>query len=183
MVSTAHATRGQVSYTSVFDDTALNSVRPGWSTGRLEAEVRKRFLDVGDLHKAFARVYCDQCGHDYLLAYSCKTRYFCPSCHQKRILAYGEWLENNVLAPVPHRQYVFALPKLIRPFFRHRRRYLGELCRLVAALLKAGLKPGKCRAKNRSRLLHSRLLCRAPRYPGVDVAPTRPTRRRRFLPA
>lgn len=96
--------------------------------------------EAADLHKAFARIYCEQCGHDYLLAYSCKTRYFCPSCHQKRMLTYGEWLEDNVLAPVPHRQYVFALPKLIRPFFRYRRRYLGELCRLVAALLKAGFK-------------------------------------------
>ncbi len=26
------------------------------------------------------------------------------------MLAYGEWLEQNLLAPVPHRQYVFALP-------------------------------------------------------------------------
>jgi len=43
-----------------------------------------------------------------------------------------------LLAPVPHRQYVFALPKLIRPFFRSRRRNLGELCRLVAGLLKSG---------------------------------------------
>ena len=104
----------------------------------VEAEVLERFLDCGDRHKGFARVFCDQCGHDYLLAYSYKTRYFCPSCHQKRMLAYGEWLEDNVLAPVPHRQYVFALPKLTRPFFRYRRRYLGELCRLVAGLLKAG---------------------------------------------
>jgi len=45
------------------------------------AEVLERFLDCGDLHKGFARVYCDQRGHDYLLAYSCKTRYFCLSCH------------------------------------------------------------------------------------------------------
>ena len=104
----------------------------------VEAEILERFLDCGDLHKGFARVYCDQCGHDYLLSYSCKTRYFCPSCHQKRMLAYGEWLEDNVLAPIPHRQYVFSLPKLLRPFFRYRRRYLGELCRLVAGLLKAG---------------------------------------------
>jgi hypothetical protein len=37
--------------------------------------------------------------------------------HQKRMLAYGEWLEDILLAPVPHRQYVFVLPKLIRPFF------------------------------------------------------------------
>ncbi len=43
-----------------------------------------------------------------------------------------------MLAPVPHRQYVFALPKLTRPCFRYRRQYLGELCRLVAGLLKAG---------------------------------------------
>ncbi|MCH8135174.1 MAG: transposase zinc-binding domain-containing protein, partial [Proteobacteria bacterium] len=35
------------------------------------------------MHKGFARVYCHQCDHDYRLAYSCKTRYFCPSCHHK----------------------------------------------------------------------------------------------------
>ena len=85
-------------------------------------------------------MYCDECGHDYLLAYSCKTRYFCLSCHQNRMLAYSEWLEDNLLAPVPHRQYVFALPKLIQPFFRYRRHYLGQLCRLLAGLLKAGFK-------------------------------------------
>ena len=50
----------------------------------VEAEALERFLDCGDQHKGFARVFCDQCRHDYLLAYSCKTRYFCPSCHQKR---------------------------------------------------------------------------------------------------
>jgi len=43
------------------------------------------------------------------------------------MFVYGEWLERNLLAPVPHRQYVFALPKLIRPFFRYRRRHLREL--------------------------------------------------------
>jgi hypothetical protein len=39
------------------------------------------------------------------------TRYFCPSCHQKRVLLYGEWIAENVFAPVPHRQYVFTLPR------------------------------------------------------------------------
>ena len=68
----------------------------------VEAEVLERFLDCGDLHKGFARVFCDQCGHDYLLAYSCKTRYFCPSCHQKRMLAYGEvgYTQDNLSVPV-----------------------------------------------------------------------------------
>lgn len=29
--------------------------------------------------------------------FSCKTRYFCPSCHQRLMLAYGEWLEDQAL--------------------------------------------------------------------------------------
>ncbi|MCP4992354.1 MAG: hypothetical protein GY934_01005, partial [Gammaproteobacteria bacterium] len=75
---------------------------------RIEEQVLNRFIDCGDLHKGFARIYCDDCGHDYLLAFSCKTRYFCPSCHQKRMLAYGDWVDEEVLLPVPHRQYVFS---------------------------------------------------------------------------
>jgi hypothetical protein len=85
------------------------------------------------------------CGHDYLLAFSCKTRYFCPSCHQKRVLLYGEWIEENVFAPVPHRQYVFALPRLLRHFFARRREWLGELCCIAERLLSrayAGALPG-----------------------------------------
>jgi transposase-like protein len=58
-----------------------------------------------DPHHRFARIYCEACHHDYLLAFSRKTRYFCPSCHQKRVISYGEWVEENVLAPVANRQY------------------------------------------------------------------------------
>jgi hypothetical protein len=86
-------------------------------------------------HHGFARIYCDACRRDYLLAYSCKTRYFCPSCHQERVLLYGEWVEENVLAPVAHRQYVFAIPRLLRPMFGRHRAWLGELCRIAARLL------------------------------------------------
>ncbi|MBI1990234.1 MAG: transposase zinc-binding domain-containing protein [Betaproteobacteria bacterium] len=93
------------------------------------------FIACGDPHHGFARIYCDACGHDYLLAFSCKTRYFCPSCHQKRVLLYGEWVEENVLAPVPHRQYVFTLPRLVRHIFARRRIWLGELCRIAERLL------------------------------------------------
>ncbi len=98
----------------------------------VEGNVLKRFLKCGDLHCGFARIRCSGCGHDLLLAFSCKTRYFCPSCHQKRVLAYGEWVESSVLRPVAHRQYVFTVPKLIRPFFAYRRSLLGEFCRISA---------------------------------------------------
>ncbi|MCP4721476.1 MAG: IS91 family transposase, partial [Desulfobacteraceae bacterium] len=56
-----------------------------------------RYLDCGNLHMGFARVRCDDCGHEYLLAFSCKQRQFCPSCHQKRVVEYEEWLLFNVL--------------------------------------------------------------------------------------
>ena len=72
----------------------------------VEENVLARFLECGDPQYGFARIYCDQCRHGFILAFSCKARYFCPSCHQKRVLAYGDWVEANVLAPVPHRQYV-----------------------------------------------------------------------------
>jgi ribosomal protein S27E len=51
-----------------------------------------RYLECGDLHFGFARVKCQDCGHEYLLAYSCNRRHFCPSCHQKRVVEFGQWL-------------------------------------------------------------------------------------------
>ena len=42
-------------------------------------EVADKFLACGILEHGFARVRCDACAHDYLLALSCKARYFCPS--------------------------------------------------------------------------------------------------------
>jgi Transposase zinc-binding domain len=101
----------------------------------VEQQVIERFIECGDPHHGFARIYCDACGHDWMLAFSCKTRYFCPSCHQKRVLLYGEWVEEQVLAPVAHRQYVFTIPRLLRPMFGVHRAWLGELCRIAARLL------------------------------------------------
>jgi len=44
------------------------------------------FLKCGDLHEGFARVRCPDCQHEMFVAYSCKQRCTCPSCHQKRAL-------------------------------------------------------------------------------------------------
>jgi hypothetical protein len=44
-------------------------------------EVIYRYLDCGILQNGFARVKCADCGHEYLLAFSCKRRHFCPSFH------------------------------------------------------------------------------------------------------
>lgn len=62
-----------------------------------------KYLDCGDCHLGFARVKCDDCQHEYLLPFSCKRRYFCPSCHQKIVLEFGESLYTEVLKQAPHR--------------------------------------------------------------------------------
>jgi len=77
-------------------------------------DVIRRYLDCGDLHFGFARVKCKDCGHEYLLAFSCKRRHFCPSCHQKRVVEFGEWLCTEMLKYVLHRQWVFSIPKRLR---------------------------------------------------------------------
>jgi hypothetical protein len=98
-----------------------------------------RYLECGDLHFGFARVKCEECGHEYLLAFSCKRRHFCPSCHQKRVVEYSEWLLGNVLKEVPHRQWVFSIPKRLRIYFLYDRKLLSKLSRCCWNVLRACL--------------------------------------------
>jgi len=84
-------------------------------------EVVKKFLDCGNLATGFARIRCDHCKHEYILAFSCKGRWFCPSCHQNKVQLFGELLSGTILYPVPHRHFTFTIPKLLRPYFRYDR--------------------------------------------------------------
>jgi len=61
--------------------------------------------------------------------FSCRTRGFCPSCHAKRLEEWGEWMREELLLDIPHRQVVFTIPKMLRIFFKYNRRLLGDLCR------------------------------------------------------
>jgi len=92
-------------------------------------EVFFRYLDCGILRYGFARIRCDHCYNEYLLAFSCKTRSFCPSCHAKRSAVFAEWVCDEVLEPVTHRHYVFSIPKILRIYFRYNRKLLGGLSR------------------------------------------------------
>ena len=94
-------------------------------------EVVNKFLDCGDLERGFARVRCDHCKHEYLLAFSCKGRWFCPSCHQKKVQLFGALLSETILFPVPHRHVTFGMPKMLRPCFRFDRDLLKDLCRIA----------------------------------------------------
>ncbi|MBL7218168.1 MAG: transposase zinc-binding domain-containing protein [Desulfobacteraceae bacterium] len=100
-------------------------------------QVIYRYLDCGVLHNGFARVRCDNCGHEYLLAHSCKRRHFCPSCHQKRVVEFGEWLCQEVVKAVPHRHAVLCIPKILRRYFLYDRSLLSDLSRCGWESLKA----------------------------------------------
>jgi hypothetical protein len=95
-------------------------------------DVVDKFLACGILKHGFARVRCGSCKHEFLLAFSCKCRYFCPSCHAKRLALWGIWLEETLLVDVPHRQVVLTVPKRLRPYFLYNRKLLGELSRVAA---------------------------------------------------
>jgi NAD-dependent SIR2 family protein deacetylase len=69
------------------------------------------------IHGQVARVRCDHCQHEYLLAFSCKGRWFCPSCHQKEVQLFGALLTEAILFPVPHRHFTFGIHKMLRPYF------------------------------------------------------------------
>jgi hypothetical protein len=69
-----------------------------------------KFLECGDLKEGFARVRCPDCGEEFFVAFSCRQRSCCPSCDQKRALLLAHRLNGEVLAAVPHRQWVFTIP-------------------------------------------------------------------------
>ena len=53
--------------------------------GYVERDLRK-FLECGILAHGFARARCEQCGQDFLVAYSCKGRGMCPGCNTRRMV-------------------------------------------------------------------------------------------------
>ncbi len=82
-------------------------------------EVVNKFFLCADLKQGFARIRCDHCKHEFILPYSCRQRYFCPSCHQKKVQLFGELLTESILYPVPHRHITLGIPKMLRPYFHY----------------------------------------------------------------
>ena len=99
-----------------------------------------KFLECGDLAKGFARIGACGCGKEHLLPFSCKCRNFCPSCHQKKVLLFGEQVRHEIVYPVPHRQYVLTVPKRLRCYFRNNHKLLGQLCLAARDSLKTFLR-------------------------------------------
>ena len=59
---------------------------------------------------------CTDCGHDRLLAFSCKGRGVCPSLGVRRMAEVAAHLTDEVIPHLPTRQWVLSVPKRLRPF-------------------------------------------------------------------
>ncbi|WP_409981726.1 transposase zinc-binding domain-containing protein [Roseateles sp.] len=63
------------------------------------------FLECGILAHGFLRLRCGECGHDKLLACSCKRSGFCPPCGVRRMSQTAAHLVDHVIPHVPVRRW------------------------------------------------------------------------------
>ncbi|MCI0572937.1 MAG: transposase zinc-binding domain-containing protein, partial [Myxococcaceae bacterium] len=73
-----------------------------------------RYLECGVLAQGFARVRCEGCKDEMLVAFSCKGRGVCPSCNAKRAHLTAAHLVEKVLPHVPYRQWTLSFPHRVR---------------------------------------------------------------------
>lgn len=62
-----------------------------------------------ELH-GFARVRCQTCSDELLVAFSCKRRGICPSCTARRMADTAAHLVNHILPSAPYRQWGAVVP-------------------------------------------------------------------------
>ena len=103
----------------------------------------RRYLKCGILAHGFARVYCAGCGHDFMVAFSCKGRDICPSCATRRMVETAAHMVDHVLPRVPFRQWVLSVPKRVRW-------HLREKPEAASGLLKVFLRAVETTVRQRS---------------------------------
>jgi hypothetical protein len=67
----------------------------------------------------FARARCAECGHDFLIAWSCKGCGVCPACNTRRMVETAAYLVDHVFPRLPVRQWVLSVPKRLRYYLQH----------------------------------------------------------------
>jgi hypothetical protein len=90
----------------------------GWGVPSWVERDFRAYLRCGILAHGFARARCDACGHERLVAFSCKGRGICPSCNTRRMAEVAAHLTDQVLPWLPVRQWVLSVPKRLRPYLQ-----------------------------------------------------------------
>jgi len=93
------------------------------------AQVAEKFLACGVLEHGVARIRYDACAHEFLLAFSCKCRFFFPSYPAQRLAIWTQWLDTTLL-------------KLVTPTPQSRTGTFGERGRPTGASDRSLRRPG-----------------------------------------
>ncbi len=98
----------RVVYDHLDDFIALAEERYERPLPRYVINAFRGYLACGKMERGFVWFRCE-CGHDRLLAFSCKQRALCPSCSARRMAEQAAHLVDRVLSNVPVRQWVLTL--------------------------------------------------------------------------
>jgi hypothetical protein len=101
----------------------------------------RKYLECGIFAHGFARAWCDDCGHDYFVAYSCKGRGVCPSCNTRRMVETAAHLTDHVFPRLPVRQWVLSVPKRLRYFMQRDGAVLNMVLRIFLRVIAQSLQP------------------------------------------
>ena len=77
-----------------------------------------KYLEFGIFAHCFNWAWCDDCGHNYFVAYSCKGRGVCASCNTRRMVDTTAHLTVYVFPSLPVHQWVLSVPKRLRYYMQ-----------------------------------------------------------------
>jgi hypothetical protein len=100
----------------------------------------ERYLVCGIAEAGFVRMVCDSCRSEHALAFSCKTRGFCPGCNARRMQDVTEHLMERVLPEVAIRQFVVSPPAEIVALLAARREVLSAFVRCFVDAIFGGIR-------------------------------------------
>ena len=95
----------------------------------------EKYLECGIFAHGFARARCDDCGHDFLVAFSCKGRAVCPSCNTRRMAETAAHLTDHVFPRLPVRQWVLSVPKRLRYYMQRDGATLSMVLRIFLRVI------------------------------------------------
>jgi hypothetical protein len=99
---------------------------------RYVTDAFERYLACGDFSRGFVRCFCDACGHDVLVPFSCRQRGLCPSCGARRMCDEAANITDRILPNAAIRQWVLSLPFELRGLSATKPDVLTALCRIFA---------------------------------------------------
>lgn len=113
------------------DDTGQRQVLPGFIERTFRA-----LLDCGLPEKGCLHLKCGHCGHQELVAFSCKLRGVCPSCTTRAANDGSARLTKLVLPEVGHRHWVVSYPFEVSQNLAFQPKLISKIERIVLTVLR-----------------------------------------------